>query len=75
MRDGVVNVEEIERIELGDFGHAGGEGEIVGRVFKERVVRDGDLMEANIGFAAGETEGLGVGDEVDLMAAGRKFDA
>ena len=28
--DGVVDVKEIEGVELGDFGHAGGEGEVVG---------------------------------------------
>ncbi len=32
-------------------------------------------MEVNIGFAAGEAEGLRVGDEVDLVAAGGEFDA
>ncbi len=75
VRDGVVNVEEIERVELGDLGHAGGEGEVVGRVLEERVVGDGDLVEVDVGFAAGEAEGLRIGDEVDLVAAGGEFDA
>ncbi len=75
VRDGVVDVEEIERVELGDFGHAGGEGEVVGWVLEERVVGDGDFVVIDVGFAAGEAEGLGVGDEVDLVAAGGEFDA
>ena len=75
VRDGVVNVEEIERVELGDLGHAGGEGEVVGRMLEEGIVRDGDFVEVDVGFAAGEAEGLRVGDEVDLVAAGGEFDA
>ncbi len=73
--DGVVDVEEIERVELGDLGHAGGEGEVVGRVFEERVVGDGYFVEVDVGLAAGEAEGLRVGDEVDLVAAGGEFDS
>ena len=42
--DGVVDVEEIEGVELGDLGHAGGEGEVVGWVLEERVVGDRDLV-------------------------------
>ena len=73
--DGVVDVEEIEGVEVGDLGHAGGEGEVVGRVLEERVVGGGDLVEVDAGFAAGEAEGLGVGDEVDVVAAGGELDA
>ena len=73
--NGVVNVKEIERVELGDLGHAGGEREIVGRMFEERIVGDGDFVEVDVGLAAGEAEGLRVGDEVDLVAAGGEFDA
>jgi hypothetical protein len=73
--DRVVNVEEIEGVELGDLGHAGGEGEVVGRVFEEGIVRGRDFVEVDVGFAAGEAEGLGVGDEVDVVATGGEFDA
>ena len=75
VRDGVVDVEEVERVELGDLGHAGGEGEIVGGVLEERVVVDLDLVEVDVGLAAGETEGLRGGDEVDLVAARGELDA
>ena len=73
--DGVVDVEEVEVVELGDLGHAGGEGEVVGRVLEERVVGDRDLVVADVGVAAGEAEGLRVGDEVDLVAARGELDA
>ncbi len=75
VRNGVVDVEEVERVELGDFRHAGCEGEIVRRVFKERVVRHGDFVKVDIRFASGETKRLRVGDEVDLVAARGEFDA
>ncbi len=75
VRDGVVDVQEIERVELGDLGHAGGESEIVGRVLEEGIVGDGHFVEVDVGLAAGEAEGLGVGDEVDVVAAGGEFDA
>jgi hypothetical protein len=75
VRDGVVDVEDVERVKLGDLGHAGGQGEIVGGVLEERVVVDLDLVKVDVGLAAGEAEGLRGGDEVDLMAARGELDA
>jgi len=75
MRDGVVDVEEVELVIGGDFGHARGEGEVVGRVFEERVVGDGDFVKLDVLLAAAEAEGLRVGDEVDLVASGGELDA
>ena len=75
VRNGVVHVQEIERVELGDLGHARGKGEVVGRVLEERIVRDRDLVIVDVVLAAVEAEGLRVGDEVDLVAARGEFDA
>ena len=44
-------------------------------MFEERVVRDGDFVVANVRLAAGETEGLRVGDEVHLVTARGELDA
>ncbi len=60
---------------LGDFGHAGGEGEVVRRVLEERVVEELNLVKVDVGFAVGKTEGRGRGDEVDIVAASGEFDA
>ena len=43
VRDSVVDVQDVEFVEFGDLGHARGEGEIVGWVLEERVIRDRDL--------------------------------
>ena len=75
MWNGVVNVEKIERIELRDLGHARRQGQIVGRMLEERVVRDGDLVKMDIGLAARESERLRVSDEVDVVAARGEFNA
>ena len=75
VRDGVVNVEQVERVELGDLGHAGGEREVVGRVLEERVVVDVDFVKVDVGLAAVEAEGRGRGDEMDFVAARGEFDA
>jgi hypothetical protein len=75
VRDRVMNVEQVEVVELGNFGHARGKGEVVGRVLEEWVVGDGDFVETDVGFAAGEAEGRLVGDEVDVVAARGELDA
>ena len=50
VRDGVMHVQEVERVELGDFGHAGGEREVIGRVLEERIVEELHLMEVDVGL-------------------------
>ena len=72
--NGVVHVEQVELVELRNFSHAAGEGEVVRRVLEEGVVGDGDFVKEDAVLAAGEAEGLLVGDEVDLVAAGGELD-
>ncbi len=75
VRDGIVNVQKIERVELGDLSHSGRKCKIVGWVFEKWVVCDGYFVKMNVGLSAGETEGLRVGDEVNFMATCREFDS
>jgi hypothetical protein len=75
MRNGVVDVKKVKRIELGHLSHACSESEIVRRVLEERVVGDGDFVEVDIGLAASEAERLRVGDEMNIVATSREFDA
>ena len=57
VRNGVVNMQKIERVKLGHFCHAGGESEVVRRMLEKRVVKKLHLMEVDIGLATGEAEG------------------
>lgn len=70
----IVDVEQVEVVFLGDFRHAGGESQAVRRVLEERVVRDFDLVIDDI-RAVVEADRVGVGDEVDLVAAVGEFES
>jgi len=73
MRDGVMDVQQIEFVELRNLGHARGQRQIVRRIFEQRVPRDLDLVIVNIRLGAGQTDGLRIGDEMNLMAAAGQF--
>src|SRR5262245_38196021 len=73
MRNCVVNVEDIQLLRLGNFGHAGGEGETIGRKLEERIRRYFDFVIVNALVAGGETDGVGVGNEVNLVTARGEF--
>ena len=75
VRNGVVDVQQIERVELRDLGHARGQRQVVGRMLEERVVVDIHLVEEDVGFAAAQPERQRRGDEVDLVAARRQLNA
>ena len=74
MRNRVVDVQQVQLVVGRDLSHAGGEGQVVGRVFEEGIIRDGDFVEGDVLLAAAEAEGLRIGDEVDLMAGRRQLD-
>ena len=69
MWNGIVNVQEIEVVGFGDFSHARGERQAIRRVLKERVRGDFDFVIVNARRAGIETDGVGVADEMDFMAA------
>ncbi len=73
--NGVVDVKQVELVILGYLRHARGQGEIVGRVLEEGVIGNRHLVIENALFAAGEAEGARIGDEVDLVTAGRELNA
>ena len=60
---------------LGNLRHARGQSEAVRRIVEQRVVRDFDFVIVDARHVGIETDGIGVADEVDLVAAVRQFEA
>ena len=75
MRDGVVHVQEIERLGLKYFQHFCGERQSVGRVVEERVGSYLHFVEMDVRVVGVHADGRGVADEVDVVAAGGQFGA
>lgn len=73
--DCVVDVEEVEVAELGDFSHAGSKSEIVWRELKQRITGDGHLVIKDAVITPSEAEGLRVGDEMYFVTGSGEFDA
>jgi len=64
-----MNMQQIEFIKFRDFRHAGGERQIVGRVIKERVTGDLDLVIVDVRLRLRKPNGLSVGNEMDIVPA------
>src|SRR6266478_522902 len=75
MRNGVVNVEQVERFGFEDFQHLCGEGEGVGRMVEERVGHDFDFVEMDVRIVGVHADRRGVTDEMNVVAAGGEFHA
>ena len=73
MRDGVVHVQKVEAIELGDFRHARGQRQIVGRIIEQWITRNIHLVVVDVGMQFGESDGLGIGDEMNFVPTMGQF--
>ena len=69
MRDGVVDVQQVEVVALRHLGHARRQRQAVRRVLEQRVVGDLDLVIVDARRVRIQPDRVGVGDEVDLVAA------
>ena len=69
MGNGVMDVQQVEIVGFGDVGHPRGQRQAVGRILEEGVGGDLHFVVMNPRNARIETNGIGVTDEVDLMAA------
>jgi len=73
VRDRVVYVQQIEFVELRHLRHPRSQRQIVGRIFKQRIAGNLDLVVMNVRFGPGQANGLGIGNEVNLVAAASKL--
>ena len=75
VRNRVVHVQQVEIVQLGDFSHARGQRQIVRRIIEQRIARHFDFVIVNVGFLAAQPDGLGIGDEMNLVAALGQFES
>src|SRR5579862_8470678 len=73
MRNGVMDVQEIEIVKLRNFRHAGGERQIIRRIVKEWIPRDFHLVVVNVALFASQPDRLRVRNEVDFVIALGQF--
>ena len=70
MRNGVVDVENVERFGFEDLEHFGGERQRVRRMVEQRVGGDFDFVEMDVRIVGVHADRRGVADEVDVVPAG-----
>ena len=68
-----MNVEQVEIVQLRDLGHARGQRQIVWRIVEQGIARHFDFVIMNVRFLAAQPDGLGIGDEMNLVAALRQL--
>lgn len=69
----VVNVQYVERLGLENFEHFRGKRERIRRMVEERVGSNFDFVKVNARIGGIHADRRGVADEVDVVAASRKF--
>ena len=74
MRDGVVYVEDVERLLAADLGKLGGEGQGIGWVFEKGIGGHLDLVEEGVGMGVGDAEGKRVAEKVNMVPPGRELE-
>ena len=71
--DSVMDVEDVQGFRFKNFQHLHGEGERVRGMVKEGIGDDGRLMEMDARVVWVHADGRSVGDEMDVVPAGRQF--
>ena len=74
MRNRVVHVQQIKVVKFGHFRHARGQRQIVRRILEQRIAGDFHFVIVNVGMRAAQPDGLGIGNEVNFVAALRQFE-
>src|SRR5258708_38605468 len=69
MRNGVMNMQNVERFRLKHFEHFGGESQSVRRVIEKRVGDDLDFVKKDVRAGGIHPNGRGEADEMHVVAA------
>ena len=75
MGNGIVYMKHVKVIDFSHLCHAGRQRQIVWRIFKQRILRDRNFMKQDVGMVVVQADRLLVGNEMDLMPTGGKFNA
>ncbi len=75
VRDRVVGVQDVDRVLSREFGELCRQGQGVGRVLKQRITRDRDLVEVHARLRVVHANGPEVADDVDVVSALRQAHA
>ncbi len=69
MRNRIVDVQQIEVVVLGHFRHARRQRQAIRRILEQRIVGNFHFVIVDAGSAGVQPDGIGVGDEMDVVAA------
>ncbi len=75
MRNRVVHVQQVEIVVFGHFRHARCQRQAIRRILKQRIVGHLYFVIVDAGRAWVQPDRIGVGDEMDVVAAGGQFQA
>lgn len=68
MRNRVMDVQQIQLVAIGDIRHPRSQRQAIGRVLKQRVIRDLYFVVVDAENRRIQTNWIGIGDEVNVVA-------
>src|SRR5581483_660708 len=73
MGDRVVHVQQVDVVQLRNFRHSTGQGEVIWRKVEQGITGNIDFVVVDVRLRPGQPDRLLIGDEVDLMATLSQF--
>ena len=73
MRNGIVDVQQVQIVVVSHFRHARRQRKTIGRILEQRIVGHFHFVIVDARRTRVQPDGIGVGNEMDLMAARGQF--
>src|SRR6185437_10227678 len=70
-----MHVQQVKTVSVGDFGHTRRQRQIIRRVFKQRILRNRNLVVADVVLRSAEPNRLRVGNEMNLVSTPGQLNA